>query len=44
MRRDLQLMDRICFCGEQELERFQAPQLEAVRPPGERPEPRGDCL
>lgn len=30
MRRDLHVMEQICFCGEQELGRAQAPQLAAV--------------
>ena len=32
MRRDLHMMEQICYRGMQELVRFQAPQLEAVRP------------
>jgi hypothetical protein len=30
MRRDLLMMDQICYLGEQELGKTQAPQLEAV--------------
>jgi|GEM_PF-2114401 len=32
MRRDLHMMEQICYRGMQELVRSQAPQLEAVRP------------
>jgi len=31
MRRDLQVIDQICYRGEQECVNAQAPQLEAVR-------------
>ena len=32
MRRDLHMMEQICYRGMQELVRSQAPQVEAVRP------------
>lgn len=47
MGRDLQSMEQICYLGEQELERYQAPQLEAVTQsyfPLSREQARGDHM